>query len=300
VIGTLDTIVQKAKDIKPPAITIVGEVVKLRDQLNWFETKPLFGKTIVVTRSREQASEFADQLCEHGAQVIEFPTIEIAKPETIQPLDEAINNIQSYNWLVFTSINGVDAFFQRLLELGRDIRDLRGIKVCAIGPATEEGIKKYYIKVDCRPPKFVAESVVEELKRVTAIKNEKFLLPRADIARSFLPEELQKLGGKVTDLVAYKTVMGQPRNINLVDKIKDGEIHIITFTSSSTVRNFAEIIGEKNIAALNGHVQFASIGPITTQTAEEMGLRVTIKANEYTIPGLVSAILESTTSTAKT
>ncbi|GIL20577.1 MAG: hypothetical protein BroJett041_16910 [Candidatus Jettenia caeni] len=293
VVGTLETIVQKARDIRPPAITIVGEVVKLRNQLNWFETKPLFGKTVVVTRSREQASEFADQLYEYGARVIEFPTIEIAKPDTIQPLDDAITNIHAYDWLVFTSINGVDSFFQRLLELGKDIRDLKGIKFCAIGPATEEGIRRYHIKVDCRPPKFVAESVVEELKKVTVIKGKKFLLPRADIARSFLPEELEKLGGKVADVVAYKTVMAQPKDINLVDKIKHGEINFITFTSSSTVRNFVQIIGEKNIASLNGKVQYASIGPITTQTAEELGFRITIKAKEYTIPGLVNAILES-------
>ncbi len=300
VTGTLDTIVEKTKDIKPPAITIVGEVVKLRDQLNWFETKPLFGKTIVVTRSREQASEFADQLHESGAHVIEFPTIEITKPDSIKPLDEAIKNINGYHWLVFTSINGVDAFFQRLFELGKDIRDLKGIKLCAIGPATEEGIRRYHLQVNCRPPKFVAESVVEELKKVTSIKGERFLLPRADIARSFLPEELQKLGGEVTDLVAYKTVMAQPKDINLLDKMKKGEIHMVTFTSSSTVRNFLQIIGEKDVAALNKYVQFVSIGPITTQTAEEMGLRVAIKAKEYTIPGLVDAILESTISRQKT
>jgi len=293
VIGTLSTIVQKAKDIKPPAITIVGEVVKLRDQLNWFETKPLFGKTIVVTRSREQASDFADKLYEHGANVIEFPTIEIAKPDDVKPLDNAIKAIHTFNWLVFTSTNGVDCFFQRLFELGRDVRDLKGLKLCAIGPATEEGIKKYHIKVDCRPPKFVAESVVEELKKVTPIKGEGFLLPRADIARSFLPEELQKLGGKVTDLVAYKTIMAKPKDVDLVEKAKNGEIDIITFTSSSTVRNFIQIVGEKNLAALNGRVQYASIGPITTQTAEEMGLRISIAADEYTIPGLVAAILKS-------
>ncbi|MBI5307953.1 MAG: uroporphyrinogen-III C-methyltransferase [Planctomycetes bacterium] len=300
VIGTLSTIVQKARDIKPPAITIVGEVVKLRDQLNWFETKPLFGKTIVVTRSREQASDFADKLYEHGANVIEFPTIEIAKPDDVKPLDEAIKAIHTFNWLVFTSTNGVDCFFQRLFELGRDVRDLKGLKLCAIGPATEEGIKKYHIKVDCRPPKFVAESVVEELKKVTPIKGESFLLPRADIARSFLPEELQKLGGKVTDLVAYKTIMVQPKDVDLVDKAKNGEINIVTFTSSSTVRNFIQIVGEKNLAALNGRVQYASIGPITTQTAEEMGLRISIAADEYTIPGLVNAILESVSPQEKT
>lgn len=296
VVGTLSTIVQIAKDIKPPAITIVGEVVKLRDQLNWFETKPLFGKTIVVTRSREQASDFADKLYEHGAHVIEFPTIEIAKPDDVKPLDDAIKAIHTFNWLVFTSTNGVDCFFQRLFELGRDVRDLKGLKLCAIGPATEEGIKKYHIKVDCRPPKFVAESVVEELKKVTAIKGESFLLPRADIARGFLPEELQKLGGKVTDLVAYKTIMAQPKDVDLVEKAKNGEIDIVTFTSSSTVRNFVQIVGEKNVAALNGRVQYASIGPITTQTAEEMGLRISIAASEYTIPGLVNAILESAVS----
>ncbi|MGQ3683487.1 MAG: uroporphyrinogen-III C-methyltransferase [Candidatus Loosdrechtia sp.] len=293
VTGTLSTIVEKAKEIKPPAITIVGEVVKLRDQLNWFERKPLFAKTIVVTRSREQASEFADQLYELGASVIEFPTIEIAKPDAIQPMDEAIKNIHTYHWIIFTSINGVDSFFQRLFELGMDIRDLKGINFCAIGPATEERIKNYYIKVDCRPPKFVAESIVEELKKVTVIKGKNFLLPRADIARSFLPEELQKLGGKVTDLVAYKTIMAQPVNINLADKIKNGEVHIITFTSSSTVRNFIQMVGEKNIASFNGQVRYASIGPITTQTAEELGIRVDIKATEYTIPGLVNAILEN-------
>jgi uroporphyrinogen III methyltransferase/synthase len=293
VVGTLETIVQKAKDIRPPAITIVGEVVNLRDQLNWFEKKPLFGKTIVVTRSREQASEFADQLYEYGANVIEFPTIEIAKSDDPRPMQEAINNVHTYNWLVFTSINGVDAFFRQLLESGKDVRDLKGVKICAIGPGTAGGIERYHIRVDCKPPKFVAESVVEELKKVTAIKGERFLLPRADIARSFLPEELQKLGGKVTDLVAYKTVMAQPKDVDLVDKIKKGEVHVVTFTSSSTVRNFTEIIGKENIAAIQGRVRFASIGPITTQTAEEMGYRVDIKTEEYTIPGLVNALLKN-------
>ncbi|MBM4053833.1 MAG: uroporphyrinogen-III C-methyltransferase [Planctomycetes bacterium] len=299
VVGTLSTIVEKAKNIKPPAITIVGEVVTLRDQLNWFENKPLFGKTIVVTRSREQASEFADRLYEFGANVIEFPTIEIAKPDTLQPLDEAISDIQSYDWLVFTSINGVDSFFQRLFDLGKDVRDIKGIKICAIGPATAGGIEKYHIRVNCKPPKFVAESVVEELKRVTAIKGERFLLPRADIARSYLPEELQKLGGRVNDLVVYKTLIGQPKGINLLEKMKDGEVSIVTFTSSSTVRNFVELIGKENIASLNGHVRFASIGPITTKTAEELGVDISIKAEEYTIPGLVNAILESIASIAK-
>ncbi|TVL94854.1 uroporphyrinogen-III C-methyltransferase [uncultured Candidatus Kuenenia sp.] len=294
VVGTLNTIVAKAKNIKPPAITIVGEVVKLRDQLNWFENRPLFGKTIVVTRSREQASEFADRLYEFGANVIEFPTIEIVKPDSIQPLDEAINTINTYDWLVFTSINGVDSFFQRLFELGKDVRVLKGLKICAIGPATAGGIERYHIRVDCKPPKFVAESVAEELKRVTAIKGERFLLPRADIARSYLPEELQKSGGEVNDLIVYKTLMGQPKDVNILEKVRNGEINIITFTSSSTVRNFVQLIGKENITSLKGHIQFASIGPITTKTAEEMGIDIAIKAKEYTIPGLVNAILEST------
>lgn len=293
VVGTLANIVEKSKSIKAPAITIVGEVVNLREQLNWFENKALFGKTIVVTRSRDQASEFSEKLTKLGAEVIEFPTISIAVPDDFTPLDDAINKLGKTDWLVFTSVNGVDAFFDRIFRLGKDIRDLTGIKFCAIGPATAKRITDLHIKVDCRPPKYVAESIVEEFKKMGEIKGKSFLMPRADIARSYLPEELESLGAKVTDIVAYKTVLAEPRDLKIVDKLKNGEISVVTFTSSSTVKNFVQIIGKENISEINSSVRFASIGPITTKTAEELGINITIEAKEYTIPGLVEVLLET-------
>ncbi|MCP4253658.1 MAG: uroporphyrinogen-III C-methyltransferase [Candidatus Scalindua sp.] len=292
VTGTLSTIVEIAKDIKPPAITIVGEVVNLRDQLNWFESRPLFGKTIIVTRSRDQASVFSDQLIELGANVLEYPTINITDPDDFGPLDKELENLDSTDWLIFTSVNGVDAFFNRIFELGRDVRDLKGVKICSIGPSTTERIKGFHVSIDCQPPKYVAESVVEALKKVEEIKGKRFLMPRTDIARSYIPEELEKLGAEVSDIVAYKTVLATDGDNIVLDKLKDGEVDIVTFTSASTVKNFVKIIGEENMSAFKNNVQFASIGPITNESAEEMDIEISIKAEEYTIPGLVQAIVE--------
>ncbi len=292
VTGTLESIVENAKSIKAPAITIVGEVVKLREKLNWFENRKLFGKSIVVTRSRDQVSEFSEKLTCLGAEVIEFPTISIAEPDDFTPLDNEIKNIEGTDWLVFTSVNGVDSFFDRIFALGKDIRDLKGVKICAIGPATSKRITDLHLNVDCKPPKYVAESIVEALKSMGEIKGNKFLMPRADIARSFLPEELKALGATVSDIVAYKTVIAEPRNLKILDRLKDGSIDIVTFTSSSTARNFVKIIGEENIPAISDKVRFLSIGPITTETAKELGLNIAAEAEEYTIPGLVDIIIK--------
>ncbi|MBC8552830.1 MAG: uroporphyrinogen-III synthase, partial [Candidatus Brocadiales bacterium] len=292
VVGTLSNIVEKAKDIKPPAITIVGEVVNLRDQLNWFESRPLFGKTIIVTRSRDQASAFSEQLIELGANVLEYPTINITSPDDFGPLDRELDKLESTDWLIFTSVNGVDAFFNRIFELGRDVRDLKGVKICAIGPATRERIEGFHVTIDCQPPKYVAESVVEALKKVDEIKGKRFLMPRTDIARSYIPEELEKLGAEVSDIIAYKTVLATDGDNIVLDKLKDGEVDIVTFTSASTVKNFVKIIGEENLSAFKDNVQFASIGPITNESAEEMNIEISIKADEFTIPGLVQAIVE--------
>ena len=292
VTGTLSTIVEIAKDIKPPAITIVGEVVNLRDQLNWFESRPLFGKTIIVTRSRDQASVFSDQLIELGANVLEYPTINITDPDDFGPLDRELENLGSTDWLIFTSVNGVDAFFNRIFELGRDVRDLTGVKICSIGPSTTERIKGFHVSIDCQPPKYVAESVVEALKKVEEIKGKRFLMPRTDIARSYIPQELEKLGAEVSDIVAYKTVLATDGDNIVLDKLKDGEVDIVTFTSASTVKNFVKIIGEDNLSSFKNNVQFASIGPITNESAKEMDIEISIKAEEYTIPGLVQAIVE--------
>ena len=295
VTGTLSNIVEVAKDIKPPAITIVGEVVNLRDQLNWFESRPLFGKTIIVTRSRDQASEFSEQLIELGANVLEYPTINITSPDDFGPLDRELDSLESTDWLIFTSVNGVDAFFNRIFELGRDVRDLKGVKICSIGPSTTERIKGFHVSIDCQPPKYVAESVVEALKKVEELKGKRFLMPRTDIARSYVPEELRKLGAEVSDIVAYKTVLATDGDNIVLDKLKDGEVDIVTFTSASTVKNFVKIIGEDNLSAFKNNVQFASIGPITNESAEEMDIDISIKAEEYTIPGLVQAIVNKVT-----
>ncbi|MDP6924966.1 MAG: uroporphyrinogen-III C-methyltransferase [Candidatus Scalindua sp.] len=292
VTGTLSTIVEIAKDIKPPAITIVGEVVNLRDQLNWFESRPLFGKTIIVTRSRDQASVFSDQLIELGANVLEYPTINITDPDDFGPLDKELENLGSTDWLIFTSVNGVDAFFNRIFELGRDVRDLSGVKICSIGPSTTERIKGFHVSIDCQPPKYVAESVIEALKEIEDIQGKRFLMPRTDIARSYIPQELEKLGAEVSDIIAYKTVLATDGDNIVLDKLKDGEVDIVTFTSASTVKNFVKIIGEDNLSAFKDNVQFASIGPITNESAEEMDIEISIKAEEYTIPGLVQAIVE--------
>ena len=292
VTGTLSTIVEIAKDIKPPAITIVGEVVNLRDQLNWFESRPLFGKTIIVTRSRDQASVFSDQLIDLGANVLEYPTINITDPDDFGPLDRELKNLGSTDWLIFTSVNGVDAFFNRIFELGRDVRDLKGVKICSIGPSTTERIKGFHVSIDCQPPKYVAESVIEALKKVDEIKGKRFLMPRTDIARSYIPEELEKLGAEVSDIIAYKTELATDGDNIVLDKLKDGEVDIVTFTSASTVKNFVKIIGEDNLSAFKDNVQFASIGPITNESAKGMDIEISIKAEEYTIPGLVQAIVE--------
>ena len=292
VTGTLETIVENAKSIKAPAITIVGEVVKLREKLNWFENRKLFGKSIVVTRSRDQVSEFSEKLTCLGAEVIEFPTISIAEPDDFTPLDNEIKNINGTDWLIFTSVNGVDSFFDRIFTLGKDIRELKGIKICAIGPATSKRITDLHLNVDCKPPKYVAESIVDALKSMDEIKGKRFLMPRADIARSFLPDELKALGADVSDIIAYKTVIAEPRNLKILDRLKDGSINIVTFTSSSTARNFVEIIGKENITAISDKVKFLSIGPITTETAKELGINIAAEAEEYTIPGLVDVIIK--------
>ncbi len=270
----------------------MGEVVKLRDQLNWYETKPLFGKTIIVTRSREQASEFSEKLIDLGANVLEFPTISITNPDEFDPLDEEIKKLESTDWIIFTSVNGVDSLFNRLFDLGRDVRDLKGVKICAIGPATAERIKDFHIIVNCQPPKYVAESVVETLKEIENLKGKRIFMPRADIARSYLPEELQKLGANVVEVVAYKTIVANNGDNTILESLKNEMVDIVTFTSSSTVKNFVKITGKDNLAVFKEKVQFASIGPITTKTAEEMDINVSIKADEYTIPGLVTAIVE--------
>ena len=294
VVGTLEGIVQKVKDasLKAPAITLVGEVVKLRDELNWFETRPLFGRKIVVTRSRAQASDFVEQIESLGAEAVEMPTIRIADPEDFGPLDEAIDQIGAFDWIVLTSVNAVGRFVDRLFERGGDIRDLKGIKICAIGAATAEEVRKCRVRVDLIPPKYVAESIVEALQKDGEIEGQRFLLPRADIARSLLPDEIRRLGGEAVEVDVYRTVLEEEADADIIGRLVDGDIDLVTFTSSSTVRNFAKILGDDRLAKVKEAAHFASIGPITTQTAEELGIPIHTEATQHDIPGLVEAIME--------
>lgn len=293
---TLVTTVGKAAEdvekngIKPPAIFIVGEVVKLRDSLQWFDNlsqRPLFGKRILVTRARSQASKLTAKLENLGAEVFEAPAISMADPaDNYAALDQAIDHLQDYQWLIFTSANGVGRFFARLFQADKDVRALGYAKIAAIGSATAEKLKQYGIVADVIPGEYRAEGIIEALKGKLP-PHAKVLIPRAEEAREILPETLREMGAEVDVAAAYRTVCGQVDGKALAAEIQDGQFDMVTFTSSSTVKNLVEIIGS---ADLLKDVKTACIGPITADTAKSLGIDPDIIAKEYTIDGLVEAI----------
>ena len=280
-ISTLEKISAEVaeKNIQPPAIFIVGEVVNLRENLKWFDTKILFGKKIVVTRTRQQASKLSMQLENLGAEVIEYPTIKIAAPsDNFKSLDAAISNIKNFAWIIFTSANGVENFFERLKLFKLDARALSNSKIAVIGSATAEKLSNFGIIADIIPEKFCAESLIDALKNSVAGKN--ILIARAEVAREILPLELEKFGANVTIAAAYKTVPADAEKINFA------EVDLITFTSSSTVENFVKAAGIEILQK----VKTAAIGTITAQTLKNFGVTADIIAKEFTIAGLVDAI----------
>ncbi|MEN6318686.1 MAG: uroporphyrinogen-III C-methyltransferase [Syntrophaceae bacterium] len=289
--GTLSGIARSAEDKKfsPPAILVVGGVVDLRNTLNWFETKPLFGKGIVITRPEAQAEDFACLLHAQGARAIHFPTIKIVPPESYEGLDRAISQISQYQWIVFTSANGVSFFFQRLKELGRDIRDLKDIRICTIGPATAETIEKLGIRVDLVPDEYISEGVVREFEKFNITGN-RILLPRAEVARDVIPEGLAKLGAAVDVVTAYRTVNSGKKKSELEALVNENKVDVITFTSPSTVTNFMEIIGRNYV--MPPQVKIACIGPVTAAAVKKAGLPIDIIQERYTIPGLVETLTE--------
>jgi len=288
VVGTLENLGSKmrAAGLKPPATIVVGDVVSLRQELNWFERLPLFQTRIVVTRAREQAGRLSEMLREQGAYVIELPTIEIRPPEDWGPLDSAIAELESYHWALFTSANGVRFFIERLDASGKDLRHLRG-KVCAIGPATAERLRSLHVKVDLMPEEYVAESVLRAFESED-LAGKRILLPRAKVARDLIPVELTRRGAVVSIVPAYQTVVPE-ESAKLAAEIfgSDSKPHWITFTSSSTVRNFARLC---RVECLSG-VRIASIGPVTSRTVQELGLRVDLEPEQYTMEGLVEALV---------
>jgi len=293
--GTLGTIVSEVEKhaIKSPAVTIIGQVVTYRETLRWFdrlEQRPLLGTRVVVTRARQQASSFSHRLWELGAEAIELPAIRIAPPaDDYAALDQAITELAQYDWILFTSVNGVHHFWQRLIKMGKDARQLAHLRIAAIGSATAQALQQYSIMADLIPKEFVAESLLEALSN-EGITNQHFLLPRADIARQALPQGLRAAGAHVTEVDAYRTVLGQP-DAHTIASLQDG-VEIITFTSSSTVRNFMALLAAQGMTELIEHAIIATIGPITTRTAHELGLSVAIQAEPYTIAGLIEAIVK--------
>jgi uroporphyrinogen III methyltransferase/synthase len=293
VTGTLRDIVGRVAEAKlgPPAIVVVGDVVSLRRKLNWFETRPLFGKRIVVTRSRDQASVFTEMLINAGATPIEFPSIDVVPPSSWEELDVALGGLGTFDWIIFTSANAVRFFFERLREKGMDIRSLSRNKICVVGSKTAESLETYSLRADLVPTDFKAEGVLEALGGV-AVKGSKFLIPRAKKAREIIPETLRERGAEVTVATAYENV--RPGNdVERVKKLlRDGKIAAVTFTSSSTVNNFVEMLGKSEYKALMRHVTVACIGPVTAKTAEEYGMQADVMPKEYTIPALIEAMVE--------
>ena len=260
-------------NFKPPAIFIVGDVVNLRDKINWFDKKILFGKKILVTRARNQASALTEKLSELGAEVLEFPTIKISEPtDKFESLDLAIKNLRTFDWIIFTSANGVEKFFARLEKFNLDARIFYNIKIAAIGSATADKLKNFGIRADLIPVEFRAESLIDSLKNIVADKN--ILIARAEVARDILPSELKNFGANVTVAAAYKT-------IPTADNSK-----IITFTSSSTVENFVQAVGEDILHK----TKLAAIGTITAETIKKFGATADIIADKFTIAGLVESI----------
>jgi uroporphyrinogen III methyltransferase/synthase len=293
--GTLATIAEvvKTTGFKAPAVTIVGEVARLRENLNWFETRPLFGKRIVVTRSREQASELVRQLTELGADVLEIPTISIQPAKDAKPLREAVKSIGVYDWLVFTSPNGVKAFFEEFFKQHNDLRELGIVKIAAIGVVTKQKLEELHVAVDLLPQEFTGDALLAEFKKSVSCENLKFLLPRADLADERLARGLEDAGGIVDDLDAYQTVPEtEDRNGHRARLLAEGA-DLVTFTSSSTVNNFCKLLDVPALRAKFPTMEFVSIGPETTKAAVSNGLEVTAEATVHTIPGLVEAILKA-------
>ncbi len=293
IVGTLGDIVSKAEaaHLEPPTVIVVGEVVRLRGQLNWFETKPLFGKRVVLTRPQEQAREFSQLLAAYGAEPVEVPTIQIVPPASWQAIDAAMAGLSTYQWLIFTSVNGVRPFMDRLHAAGKDARALANLRLCAIGPRTAQELGTYGLTPDLIPTEFQAEGVIAALAHV-GIRGSRILIPRAEVAREILPDQLRELGATVEVIPVYRTIAPAVDVASLTQQLQDGQVAVVTFTSSSTVRNFMELFGGRDrLRPLLAGVVVACIGPITARTAEEYGVTVTVMPVENTVPALADAIV---------
>jgi uroporphyrinogen III methyltransferase/synthase len=286
-VGQLSDIAAKveAAGFKAPAVAIFGDVVKLRSSLNWFESRPLYGKRIVVTRTRKQAGALSSRLREMGADVFEIPTIRIEPPKDVRAFTQMVQDVHAYDWLIFTSPNGVDAFFETFFKLYKDAREIGGVRIAAIGPATAARVREQRLCVDLQPDEFVAEAVVKAFKKECSLDNLRILIARAQEARDVLPAELTKLGAIVDVAAAYQTVPESEDRSGAMARFREEGADMVTFTSSSTAENFMALK-----LPLPPDLKTASIGPITSATMRSLGLNVDVEATRYDIPGLIDAI----------
>ena len=299
--GTLDTIKAEVErlGVSSPAIIVVGEVAAIDEPgLDFFTARPLFGKRILVTRTRQQASDLRAGLAELGAEVFEAPTLELVPPETWGPVDEAVGRIGEHDWVLLTSANAVNTLADRLAALGQDVRQLGGVRVATVGDATTAALwDRLRLTPDFVPRDFSGSSMAKQLIEDHPVKGQRCLLLRADIARPELPKLLTEAGAEVNEVVAYRTRVPDTLNADALDALRAGRVDWVTFTSSSTVRNLVELLGDQR-DLLSG-VKTASIGPMTSQTLRDSGLEVTIESSTASVPGLIRAVVETQTTSGK-
>jgi uroporphyrinogen III methyltransferase/synthase len=292
VAGTLANIAELAAEhhLRPPALVVIGTVVKLRPQLNWFERRPLFGQRIVVTRARAQAAELSQPLRERGAEVLEVPTIRIEPPDNKEDLKDALLGLHEYDWIVFTSPNGVTAFFDYFFKGFEDARDIGGVRIAAVGPATAAKVREYHLAVDLIPEEAVASRITEAFTKYMSIENLRILLLRAEVANRELPRRLEELGAIVDDIGCYKTVPEMEDFDGAGARLMEEGADWVTFTSGSTVRHFHARFDLAKLAGRFPRMRWASIGPETSRVLADLGFAPAVEAKEHTVPGLVAAL----------
>jgi uroporphyrinogen III methyltransferase / synthase len=292
-VGTLGDIVKRSasEEMKPPVVMVVGDVVSLKERINWFESRALFGKRILVTRAKAQAGTFLDLLRGYGASAISFPTLRIVPPSTWEGVDIAIDHIEQYDAIIFTSVNGVDYFRKRLKTLDQDLRRLKGITLAAIGPRTAKAIRDWGLHVDLIPETYTAEGLLEAL-RPGGFSGRHFLIPRAEEAREVLPREIKGLGGTVDVAPVYKALQPSCGSEEMSSLMKRGPIDMLTFASSSTLKNFVAMLGPEMMASYFKGSAIACIGPITAKTAKDFGLKVDVMPSDYTFEAMTTAIVD--------
>jgi uroporphyrinogen III methyltransferase/synthase len=290
--GVISDIADRAQaaSLTAPAITVIGEVIALREKLNWFEKRTLFGQRVVVTRSRDQASELASKLLERGADVLDVPTIKIVPPQNVGDLVDAIMGLNQYEWLVFTSPNGVKTFFDYFFKAFKDVRAIGGLRIAAVGPSTAAAVRSFHLDVDVMPEKYVSAAIVKALADFQSLDNVRILLMRAEVANREITRNLEELGAIVDDVACYRTVPETEDELGTAGDFLEKGADWITFTSASTVENFHQRFNFADVLKRFPKVKIASIGPETTKELTKHAMTPTVEAEPHNLDGLVAAI----------